>query len=146
MDKRERIEQLERDLYALSYCTRKIIELNQKLDVIEYQKKNVHAIQYDQIKFHSNYHFHDAVLDQMEKEDMINQEIHYYTKRINECSFLDQLSFIDRNMLLDRYLFQKNIYDICEEYGYTRQGMHKHIRGILANVQKKRAWKITLKV
>lgn len=146
MDVIERANQLERDLYALSYCTRKIIELNQKLEVIEYQKKNVHAVKYDQIKFHSNYRFHDDLIDQIEKEDMIKREICFYIRRINECDFLDAIDSMDRKIILDRYVFKMNVFDMCEEYGYTRQGMRKHIRGILENVQKKRAWEITLRV
>ena len=131
MSNSEKTKQLERDLLSLSYCIRQIIKLNQVLEVTQYQKKNVHAIRYDQTKTNNNYHDHDVLIDRIEKQDRIKNEISFYIKRINECSFLDSLSPIDKNMVLDRYTFKCNVYDMCDKYGYTRTGLYKHVRGIL---------------
>lgn len=133
---KKEIDQIERDLYALSYCTRRIIKLNQNMEMIQYQKKAVHAVKYDQIKIHINYHFHDVILDQIEKENAIKQEIQYYIRRINECDFLDEIDPNDRMIILDQYVLQTNIFDICDKYGYSRSGLYKHIHKILKKYTK----------
>jgi hypothetical protein len=129
------IDQIERDLYALSYCTRHIIQLNQIMEMIQYQKKAVHAVKYDKIKIHSNYHFHDVIIDQIEKENAIKQEIQYYIKRINECNFLDKIDTNDRMIILDRYVLKTNIFDICDKYGFSRSGLYKHIHKIFKKIE-----------
>lgn len=131
-----KVTQLLNDLKTSVYCCRRIIELNQELEVMNHQilglSHNKPTLTKEQEKshkpmpsFHGGYTSPVAMLEEISLKE---NEINYYRRRINECKSIELLSMRDQNMLFDLYFFRMNQWDVAEKYGYTRQGLWKHIR------------------
>lgn len=75
--------------------------------------------------FHGSY---TSPLGMMEEESQKVAEINYYRRRLNECKAIELLSLRDQNILFDLYFWNMNAWDVAEKYGYTKNGMYKHIR------------------
>lgn len=124
------------DLRSLNYCCHRIIELNQQLEVINHQKlglshANVNLTREQEqstLPMPKYEHEYISPLGLMQKAEHVEREIQYYQKRIYECRLIELLDIRDQNILFDLYIFRMNQWDVAEKYGYTRQGMWKHIK------------------
>ena len=125
------------DLRSLNYCCHRIIELNQQLEVINHKKLGLSHDHIDLTKEQQSstlpmpkyQHEYVSPLGLMEKAEEIDAEIKYYQKRIYECRWLDLLSNRDQNILIDLYLTGDMTFNtVAEKYGYTRNGLWKHIK------------------
>lgn len=136
MKDKSRIEQLINDFKSCRYCCLRIIEINQKLEVMNHMilglSHSVHNLSREQQrsnlpmpKYNKHYTSPVAMLYEIEK---LENEVNYYRRRIMECKPIELLSLQDQNILFDLYFWNLNAWDVAEKYGYTRQGLWKHIR------------------
>lgn len=131
-----KVNQMLNDLKSANYCCHRIIELNEELEVLNHKmlglSHNPIRLTKEQEKsnapmptFHGSY---TSPLGMMEEESQKVAEINYYRRRLNECKALELLSLRDQNILFDLYFWNMNAWDVAEKYGYTKNGMYKHIR------------------
>lgn len=131
-----KVSQVLNDMKSLDYCCHRLIELNEDLEVINNRKlglsHNSPRLTSEQLKsvlpMPSYQHQYQSPIALMEIATQIESEINYYRRRINECRLIELLDIRDQNILFDLYIFRMNQWDVAEKYGYTRQGMWKHIR------------------
>lgn len=135
MDK-DKVNQLLNDFKSARYCCHRIIELNEELEVLEHKMLGlshfIPELTKEQEKsskpmptFHGGY---TSPVAMFAEEDRIESEINYYRRRLNECKPIELLSLRDQNMLFDLYFNFKSSWDVAEKYGYSRQGLWKHIK------------------
>ena len=128
--------QLLNDMKSLDYCCHRIIELNEELEVINNRKLGLShdgpSLTDEQsrsmLPMPSYQHQYQSPVALMEVATQMESEINYYRRRINECRLIELLDIRDQNILFDLYIFRMNQWDVAEKYGYTRQGMWKHIK------------------
>lgn len=131
-----KVSQVLNDMKSLDYCCHRIIELNEELEVISNQKlglsHNGPRLTREQLNsplpMPSYQHQYQSPIALMEVATRVESEINYYRRRINECRLIELLDIRDQNILFDLYIFRMNQWDVAEKYGYTRQGMWKHIK------------------
>lgn len=135
MDKLK-VNQVLNDLKSANYCCHRIIELNEELEVLNHRKlglsHNSTRLTKEQEKsnapmptFHGSY---TSPLAMLEEISIKEAEINYYRRRLNECKPIELLSLRDQNILFDLYFWNMNTWDVAAKYGYTKNGMYKHIR------------------
>lgn len=133
---KDKVNQLLNDLKSARYCCHRIIELNEELEVLEHKmlglSRSFPALTKEQEKsskpmptFHGGY---TSPVAMFAEEDRIESEINYYRRRLNECKPIELLSLRDQNILFDLYFFFLKSWDVSEKYGYSRQGLWKHIK------------------
>jgi hypothetical protein len=133
---KDKVNQLLNDLKSARYCCHRIIELNEELEVLEHKmlglSRSFPTLTKEQEKstkpmptFHGGY---TSPVAMFAEEDRIESEINYYRRRLNECKPIELLSLRDQNMLFDLYFNFKSSWDVAEKYGYSRQGLWKHIK------------------
>lgn len=133
---KDKVNQLLNDLKSARYCCHRIIELNEELEVLEHKmlglSRSFPALTKEQEKsskpmptFHGGY---TSPVAMFAEEDRIKSEINYYRRRLNECKPIELLSLRDQNILFDLYFFFLKSWDVSEKYGYSRQGLWKHIK------------------
>ena len=123
------------DLKSSIYCCRKIIEINMELEEMNHQilgiSHNAPRLTRDQernpLPMPTYSHTYTSPLALLEEITMKENEIEYYRRRINDCSIIEFLSITDQNILFDLYFHRINAYEVSRKYGYTRQGLYKHI-------------------
>lgn len=139
MMNKDKVNQLLNDLKSARYCSHRIIELNEELEVLEHKmlglSRSFPALTKEQEKsskpmpiFHGGY---TSPVAMFAEEDRIESEINYYRRRLNECKPIELLSLKDQNILFDLYFFFLSSWDVAEKYGYSKRGMYKHIRNEL---------------
>lgn len=132
----QNVNQILNDLKSAAYCCRKIIYLNQELEELNHAilglSHNRPRLSPEQEKsmkpmpvYHGGYTSPLAIL---EKIDIREAELSYYRRRLNECKPIELLSFRDQNILFDLYFYHMRQWDVADKYGYTRDGLLKHIR------------------
>ena len=135
MKDKSRIKQLINDFKSCRYCCLRIIEINQKLEVMNHMILGLsHSVQnlsreqeksnLPMPKYNKHYTSPVAMLYEIEK---LENEVNYYRRRIMECKPVELLSILDQNILFDLYFFNMNSWDVAEKYGYSRKGLYKHI-------------------
>lgn len=135
MKDKSRIKQLINDFKSCRYCCLRIIEINQKLEVMNHMILGLsHSVQnlsreqeksnLPMPKYNKYYTSPVAMLYEIEK---LENEVNYYRRRIMECKPVELLSIRDQNILFDLYFFDMNSWDVADKYGYTKRGMYKHI-------------------
>lgn len=141
MDK-DRVNQLLNDLKSARFCCHKIIELNEELEMMNHKilglSHNQPRLTPSQEKsmkpmpiFHGGYTSPVAMLEEITLKE---NEINYYRRRLNECKPIELLALRDQNILFDLYFYHKNSWNVAEKYGYSRQGLWKHIKKELNNI------------
>lgn len=129
-------EDLISEFKTVRYCCHRIIELNEELEVINNRKLGLShdgpSLTDEQsrsmLPMPSYQHQYQSPVALMEVATRVESEINYYRRRINECRLIELLDIRDQNILFDLYIFRMNQWDVAEKYGYTRQGMWKHIK------------------
>lgn len=137
-----KVSQVLNDMKSLDYCCHRLIELNEDLEVINNQKlglsHNSPRLTSEQLKsvlpMPVYQHQYQSPIALMEIATQLESEINYYRRRINECRLIELLDIRDQNILFDLYIFRMNQWDVAEKYGYTRQGMWKHIKKEIRNL------------
>lgn len=133
--KNNRVRQFLNDFKSISYCCRKIIELNLELEELNYiilgMSHNSPRLTKQQEKsslpMPTYQRTFTSPLALMEEISIKEYEVNYYRRRILECKPIELLSLQDQNILFDLYFFGINSWDVAEKYGYTKRGMYKHI-------------------
>lgn len=135
---------LTNELRAVDYCCRRLIDLNLELEVIAHKLKGLSRYIPDltpeqaksPLPMPSGHGLPQSPLVLLEQEARLQQEALYYTRRINECRWMDSLDLDDQNMLMDIFVFGGQYDKVASRYGYTKGGMWKHVRGILCPLLK----------
>ena len=130
-----RVRQFLNDFKSISYCCRKLIELNMELEEMNHRilgiSHNSHRLSREEerssLPMPSYQHSYTSPLALMEEITIKENEVNYYRRRINECKPIELLSIRDQNILFDLYFFNMNSFIVADKYGYTRKGLYKHI-------------------
>lgn len=130
------VDQVINDVKSLDFCCHRIIELNQELEELNHRKLGLShnspsltlEQQRNKLPMPIYQHQYQSPLAILEKIEILESQVNYYRKRINECSVIEQLDIIDQNILFDLYIFRINQWKVAEKYGYSRNGLTKHIR------------------
>ena len=116
-----KVNQMLNDLKSANYCCHRIIELNEELEVLNHKML---GLSHNPIRLTKEQEKSNAPMPTFQKV----AEINYYRRRLNECKAIELLSLRDQNILFDLYFWNMNAWDVAEKYGYTKNGMYKHIR------------------
>ncbi len=127
------------ELKTVRYCVHRLIEINQDLEVLNHQKTGLARsgpnLTPAQLKsnlpmpsYQPTYHSPLGLLEVLSEKE---SELKYYEKRIKNLSWIEMLSLEDQNLLFDRFVFREKPEVVAERYGYSRNGLYKHIKSIL---------------
>jgi hypothetical protein len=134
-EKKDRIIQLITEFKSASYCCRKLISLNMELEAMNHQilglshnrPRLTREQERSELPMPSYQHSHTSPLALLEEITLVENEANYYKRRLQECRPIELLDLNDQNILFDLYIFRMNAYDVAEKYGYSKNGLYKHI-------------------
>lgn len=129
-------EDLISEFKTVRYCCHRLIEINEELEVLNHQKTGLARsgpdLTLEQLRsplpmphYQPQYHSPLALYEVISSKEA---ELEHFRKRLLDLRWTELLPLVDQNILFDLYIFRMNQWDVAEKYGYTRQGMWKHIK------------------
>lgn len=130
------------ELKTVRHCCRRLIEINQELEVLNHQLTGMARSglnltteqQKSNLPMPSYQHEYRSPLGILETISEKKSDFKCYEKRIKNLSCIEMLPLEDQNLLFDRYVFRDRPEDVADRYGYSRNGLYKHIKSILKSL------------
>lgn len=128
------------ELRTVRYCSHRLIEINEELEVLNHQKtglarpggpeltKEQQKSKWPMPTYQHQYSSPLAILEAITAKE---QELHHYQKRLLDLRWTEILSLEDQNILWDLYIYYKKVDDVATEYGYSKWGLYKHLKSIV---------------
>lgn len=128
------------ELRSTRYCCRKLIRLNQDVEVLEHQMTGLARsgveLSPQQVKSplplpHYQHNPDASPVALIEAVDAKRREMAVLRHRIMACSWIEDLDEEDKGALIEIYLLGRNYEDTARKYGYSKKGLYKHMHSIL---------------
>lgn len=134
----DEIENFKNDCRRVDYCTKKIIECEERLQEISTDLLGIKSPNMEGV-----YIVGDPTKEKKNELLFLEEEI---MKEKEECErnivrvnkILCLLNVMDERMIRELYIEKKNHEMIAEKYHFNRQNMYKHVNKALANIFKKK--------
>ena len=133
------------ELKAIRYCCHKLIEINQELEVLNYQATGLArpgGIELTQEQMRSKLpmpHYqrtYHSPLGLLEEISVKEQEFNHFKKRLLDLRWTELLDLNDQNILWDLYIHKMRADKVAEKHGYTKRGMYKRIKSEIEKLMK----------
>lgn len=131
------------ELRSARYCCRKLIRINQDIEVLEHQMTGLArsgvVLSPQQAKSplplpHYQHNPDSSPVALIEAVEAKRKEASAIRKRVLGCNWVEDLDAEDKDALIQIAFLRKTVTEVAEEKGYTRQGFYKHLNSILREI------------
>lgn len=128
------------DIKTAKYCCRKIIRINQDIEVLEHQMTGLArsgpVLSPQQARsplplphYHHNPDASPVAL--IEACEAKRRERAHYVLQLAHACWIEKLPLDEQQMLTAVYYEGQHYADVAKEHGYSKKGMYKHLRGAI---------------